>query len=202
APVAGFRTPPEATTAGGADAFLAFLDQELVPYVDRTYRTAPMRVLVGHSLGGLFALHALAKRPELFTGYVAMEPSVWWNDHQVLEQVRATLRQPAARRVRLMMVNTQKIDADTTQWGGAKPRVRYLTIKGETHASVAMAGMMQALRSMFADFQPTAWRPGTRPVAMLDRYDSLAARVGYKVPIPEHAFVQVIRMSIDSRYFD
>lgn len=37
------------------------------------------RVLVGHSLGGLFALQALFGRPELFSGYVAASPSIWWD---------------------------------------------------------------------------------------------------------------------------
>lgn len=38
--------------AGGADRFFAFLTDEVSPYVERHYRTAPMRVLAGHSLGG------------------------------------------------------------------------------------------------------------------------------------------------------
>jgi hypothetical protein len=102
----------------------------------------------------------------------------------------------------MMMVNTESLSLDTTYWGGAKPMVRHLATTDETHASMAMAGMMAALRTMFADFRPTAWRPGTRPIAMLERYDSLAARVGYAVPIPEQAFAQVVRMSLDSRHFE
>jgi hypothetical protein len=202
APVAGFRPPPEAGTAGGADRFLAFLAEELIPHLDRSYRTAPMRVLVGHSLGGLFALHALAKRPELFTGYVIMEPAVWWNNQREFEAARMVLTRPAARRARVMMVNTQSLGLDTTHWGGTMPMVRHVSTTDETHASMAMAGMMQALRYMFADFRPTQWRPGTRPIAMLERYDSLAERVGYAVPIPAQAYALVVRMSIDSRHFD
>ena len=202
APVAGFTIPPEAATAGGADRFLSFIADELLPHLDRGYRTAPMRVLVGHSLGGLFALHALAKRPGLFTGYVVMEPAVWWNDQRELDAARAVLTQPVARRARVMMVNADSMGLDTTHWGGARPMVRDLTVTGETHSSVAMAGMMAALRTLFADFRPTAWRPGTRPIAMLERYDSLAERVGYAVPIPASAFAEVVRMSIDSRHFD
>src|SRR5215510_16420973 len=77
APAAGFETPPEAQRPGGAAAFLSFMSDELVPWIDRSYRTAPLRVLVGHSLGGLFALYTIGQRPELFTGYVIMEPSAW-----------------------------------------------------------------------------------------------------------------------------
>jgi hypothetical protein len=67
---------------------------------------------------------------------------------------------------------------------------------------MAIAGMTQGLRTLFADFKPTQWQPGTRPIAMLDRYDSLAGRVGYAVPIPDDAYSLVVRMSLDSRHFD
>ncbi len=66
---------------GGADAFLRFVADELVPYIDRTYRTRPLRLIAGHSVGGLFAIHALITRPALFQGVIAASPSLVWN-HQ------------------------------------------------------------------------------------------------------------------------
>jgi hypothetical protein len=114
----------------------------------------------------------------------------------------AALRQPAARRARLVTVNTPRTGADTTRWGGDAPMVRELAVKGETHESMAAAGLLGALRTMFSDFSPADWRPGTRPIAMLDRYDSLAARVGYAVPIPARAYDATIRMAILAREYD
>jgi len=102
----------------------------------------------------------------------------------------------------VMLVNTERMAVDTTAWGGNRPMVRHLATAGETHASMAAAGMIVGLKTMFADFLPTDWRPGTQPIAMLERYDSLAARVGYAPPIPADAFATVVRMSIDSRHFD
>jgi predicted alpha/beta superfamily hydrolase len=201
-PVPGLTVPREAGSAGGAENFLRFLANELTPYLDSVYRTAPMRVIVGHSLGGLFALYALAKQPALFTGYVVMEPSVWWNEGREFAAAREALSRPEARRVRLMMVNTQPLGVDTTRCGGDGPMVRHLRTSDETHASMAAAGLLAALRTMFADFKPTPWRPGTRPIVMLERYDSLAARVGYDVPIPPFAFGRVARMSIHGRFFE
>lgn len=201
-PAAGFATPPEAQHPGGADAFLSFMSDELVPWIDRSYRTAPLRVLVGHSLGGLFALYTIAHRPNLFTGFLVMEPSAWWNDGAEWRAAQASLGTPAARRARVMLVNTERMAVDTTAWGGNRPMVRHLATSGETHTSMAAAGMIVGLKTMFADFLPTDWRPGTQPIAMLERYDSLAARVGYSPPIPADAYDKVVRMSIDSRHFD
>jgi len=197
-----FPMPPELPRAGGADAFLGFIGDELIPYVDRRYRTAPFRVLIGHSLGGLFATYALSHRPELFTGYVVLEPSLWWNRGAEVDKAKATLRGPRARHARVMMVNAESWGLDTTQWGSGGPMIRELAVLGETHASMPITGMTKALRAMFADFKPTEWRPGTHPIAMLDRYDSLTARVGYAVPIPADAFATVTRMSLDGRNFE
>lgn len=202
APMAGFTPPPAVSSAGGADRFLSFLGDELLPYLEKNYRVQPMRVLVGHSLGGLFAMYALGRKPDLFTGYLVMEPAVWWNNQHELEEARTVLATAAARRVRVMMVNAPRLKMDTTEWGGGAPMIRELEVSGETHTSMALAGMMLGLRTMFSDFQAPEWIPGTHPVAMLARYDSLASRVGFAIPIPEMTFAQVIRMSIHSRFFD
>ena len=64
---------------GGADKFLAFFEQELIPLVDKNYRTHDYKVISGASAGGVFALYALQTNPELFQAYIAYSPAVWWN---------------------------------------------------------------------------------------------------------------------------
>ena len=193
--------PPE-PNAGGADRFLSFLEEEAIPFVERSFRTAPMRVLIGHSLGGLFALHVIAKRPNVFTGYVIMEPAAWWNNQQPVAAARQALETPAARRARVMLVNAQSLGPDTAAWGGDRPMLRQITVAGESHASMAAIGIATGLRRLFEDYRPAQWKPGTSPITMLNRYDSLAARVGYEVPIPPETFEKVVRMSLNSRLFD
>ena len=63
--------------SGGAPRFLAFLERELIPFVESSFRAdSAHRVLLGNSLGGLFTLYAMLSRPGLFYGYVASSPSV------------------------------------------------------------------------------------------------------------------------------
>lgn len=64
---------------GGADKFLAFFEQELIPLVNKNYRTHDYKVISGASAGGVFALYALQANPELFQAYIAYSPAVWWN---------------------------------------------------------------------------------------------------------------------------
>lgn len=75
---------------GGADGFLDFLEQELKPELERRYRlNSHKATLFGHSLGGLFVLHALFNRPWLFHSFVAGSPSIWWNRRAVLDEIPA-----------------------------------------------------------------------------------------------------------------
>ncbi len=62
---------------GGAGPFLAFLKDELIPYVNQTYPSNGTNTLYGHSFGGVFALYAFAKAPDLFASYIAADPAFW-----------------------------------------------------------------------------------------------------------------------------
>jgi predicted alpha/beta superfamily hydrolase len=67
--------------SGGADNFLLFLKAELIPYINKTYPTRPEgNTLAGGSLGGLFVMYALLNEPSLFKSYIALDPSLFWDD--------------------------------------------------------------------------------------------------------------------------
>jgi predicted alpha/beta superfamily hydrolase len=61
-------------TSGGADVFLDFMKKELVPFVEKNYRTAPRRMFWSHSIGGLFGLYALLREPDLFQSVLVSSP--------------------------------------------------------------------------------------------------------------------------------
>ncbi|MFX3635388.1 MAG: alpha/beta hydrolase [Candidatus Pristimantibacillus sp.] len=73
---------------GGADAFLDFIESELKLEIAQDYPIDSSRQSIfGHSLGGLFVLHALFTRPQMFQSYVAGSPSIWWNNRMVLQEI-------------------------------------------------------------------------------------------------------------------
>ena len=73
--------------SGGADTFTRFLAEELIPYIDRTYPTSSHRVLIGHSYGGLFTINTLLHHQDLFTNYIAIDPSLDWDNQKLLHEV-------------------------------------------------------------------------------------------------------------------
>jgi predicted alpha/beta superfamily hydrolase len=75
---------------GGADAFLAFLADTLKPEIAARYpETGGEQILFGHSLGGLFAAHALLTRPDAFTSFIVGSPSLWWGGFSILQMLPA-----------------------------------------------------------------------------------------------------------------
>jgi predicted alpha/beta superfamily hydrolase len=74
-------TPTQTSTdSGGANRYVQFLKEELVPLISKKYHTDSERsALIGGSMGGLFVIHALLNAPRLFKSYVAVDPSLWWD---------------------------------------------------------------------------------------------------------------------------
>ncbi len=79
-------------TSGGADKFLTYLSDELTPFINKSYRTSDFNILVGHSFGGTFAVHALLTKPELFDAYVAISPALHYADNYLVNRSKTDLK--------------------------------------------------------------------------------------------------------------
>jgi predicted alpha/beta superfamily hydrolase len=81
---------PEAMRAhsGGGEKFISFIEKELIPYIDSTYPTEPYKTFMGHSLGGLMVMYTFLNKPELFNAYVAIDPSMFWHNQKLLNEIK------------------------------------------------------------------------------------------------------------------
>ncbi|HEX3386461.1 MAG TPA: alpha/beta hydrolase-fold protein, partial [Mucilaginibacter sp.] len=79
------NVPPD-KSSGGGEKFTDFIKTELMPHIDSIYPTASYKMLIGHSLGGLMAINTLINHPEMFNAYVAIDPSMWWDDRKLLNR--------------------------------------------------------------------------------------------------------------------
>lgn len=73
-------------TTGHSDKFIAFIEKELQPFIDKKYKTNNSKTIIGQSLGGLLETEILFKKPLLFNKYVIVSPSLWWNNGSILNQ--------------------------------------------------------------------------------------------------------------------
>lgn len=73
-------------TTGGSEKFISFIENELQPYIQRNYKTNFSKTIIGQSLGGLLATEILLKKPVLFSEYIIISPSIWWDNGSLLRQ--------------------------------------------------------------------------------------------------------------------
>jgi uncharacterized protein len=72
-------------TTGSSEKFIRFLETELQSYINRSFKTTGSNMLIGQSLGGLLATEVLLKKPYLFSQYVIVSPSLWWDNESLLK---------------------------------------------------------------------------------------------------------------------
>ncbi|MDR0428926.1 MAG: alpha/beta hydrolase [Tannerellaceae bacterium] len=70
---------------GGSEAFYQFLTTELRAVISTKYRTNGHNMLIGHSYGGLFTLYTFLRHTDSFDVYLALDPSLWWDNGQLSE---------------------------------------------------------------------------------------------------------------------
>lgn len=166
------RHAAEFPQAGGARRFQDFIGNEVIPFVEARYRTASGRALMGESLAGLFVVDTFLHRPQLFRDYIAISPSLWWDDQHFARDGGQDLEGRAASNTRLYLAIAN--EGGATQAGMARflgllevaPRGsvswRYSDRSAtETHATIYHAAALDALRWLYAmpepDYGPTPW---------------------------------------------
>jgi hypothetical protein len=103
-------------TSGGYNNFISFINKELIPYIDSNYQTAPYKILIGHSLGGLTVMNTIIKSPEMFNAYVAIDPSLWWDNQISLKEANNALsdKEFENKKLFLAIANNMNKGMDTT----------------------------------------------------------------------------------------
>jgi uncharacterized protein len=166
-----------AKNSGGGERFTAFIENELVPHIDSIYPTLSYRVLLGHSLGGIMAINALVHHKNLFRGYIAVDPSMWWDSQKLLHEARQTLQSNQSPGISLFLgmantlppgMDTASIKNDTSSGtihsrsilqlrdyimgskGGLKANFKYYN--EDSHGSILLIATYDALHFIFKDY--------------------------------------------------
>jgi uncharacterized protein len=167
-----------AEVSGGGEAFMAFIEKELIPEIDSMYHTTKYRMLIGHSTGGLTVINTLVHHRDLFKSYVAIDPSMWWDKQKLLKETKKSLETSTYSGISLFlgMAHTQPNDMDTTKVKSDTSsstfhsrsilllsrylidnrknglQVNFKYYDNDTHASVPLITTYDALRFIFGDY--------------------------------------------------
>jgi len=77
---------------GGSTNYIAFLEKELQPYIEKKYKATTNRTIIGESMAGLLITDIALNHPALFNTYIIVSPSLWWGDEALLHQPNALLQ--------------------------------------------------------------------------------------------------------------
>lgn len=162
-----------AQASGGGERFTEFLANELIHYIEKNYPASNERMLIGHSLGGLLVINTLIRHPHLFNKYLAIDPSLWWDDWKLLKQSAQVLQEQnyEGKSLYVAIANTVPTDTLTAQQDTSEATTHYRAIThfvrmlrtepprgldwraqfypDENHGSVALAGELDALRFLY-----------------------------------------------------
>ncbi|MCV9926975.1 alpha/beta hydrolase-fold protein [Flavobacterium sp. LS1R49] len=180
-------SPEGSKTSGGNENFIAFIEKELIPYIETNYPTTPYKMLVGHSFGGLMAINTVANHTNLFNSYVAIDPSMWWDKQKFLEESKKAFVQKKFKNTSLFLgiANTMEIGMDTIS-------VKKDTTQNTRHirAILELANTLKKNKQNQLNFQSKYYdKDDHGSIPLIAEYDALRFIFGfYKVTLTSSDF--------------
>jgi predicted alpha/beta superfamily hydrolase len=142
----------QSPTSGGSAKFIAFISEELQPFIGKNFRTNSSKTLIGQSLGGLLATEILFKKPQLFSKYIIISPSLWWNNESILKMKPAS--QQDGTKVYIAVGNEEKVMKDDARklvsvlnLQGKKTKVYFKYFPQEDHATILHLAAYDAFKT-------------------------------------------------------
>jgi predicted alpha/beta superfamily hydrolase len=183
---------------GGADKFINFFRNDLIPYIEENYRTQPFRIHAGWSFGGLFVGHSFITDPNLFDAYISISPTNWWNNNSTIIKTDELLSDfPLKNKFYYMTVGseteqmikgTQDMADVFAKYPDHGVEFTYKFMEKENHGSIPHRTLYDALELLYEDweFETTSeFMEQPSLMAIDEHFANLSNRFGYKITTPE-----------------
>lgn len=180
---------------GGAYNFKCFLSKELLPKIEKIYRTNGFRILSGHSASGQFVLYTLTTEPSLFNAYFAFSPSLDWDDNLPQRSLQESFEHTDSLKAFLYFAWSDDFGQSLADDQGLlkiletkSPKFFRWTGKGfpdETHVSIPLLAQIDALRRLYAGYRLHDDLLGKGFEYAENHFKKVSEVVGYTIPIPE-----------------
>jgi predicted alpha/beta superfamily hydrolase len=190
--------------SGGGETFLQFLTKELFPKIEAEYRTLPYRVYVGHSLGGLTSTFSLLKHPGLFDGYLAIDPSLWWDGAKYVNEAPTDLKNYGTSKVQRFYLSVveakgepianfhvasiHKLGEQLKNHAPQNLHWKVDVIPNTDHSSIPLLSWYQGLQFIFAGYDVNHYTFMQDPDLIEKHYAKLEKELGLKMSPPEDVF--------------
>lgn len=196
------------TNSGGSDNFTSFLAEELKVKIDSTYRTNGYNILIGHSFGGLFVMNTLVHHTDLYNAYVAIDPSLWWDQKKVYNEAETIWKTKdfEHRSLYIAMARDEERPDDVQKHSKTiadfcktvlnsapdnKLNTGWKYYEDEDHGTILMPGIFDALRTIFDGIKLPVKQIPNNPDLIIEHYNKLSERLGHTF-IPDEILVDNI----------
>jgi uncharacterized protein len=186
--------------SGGGDKFLAFLKEELIPFVKSNYRTQPYSILFGHSLTGMFDIYTLAKEKELFNAFIIASPYLMYDNEIALKSLETFLKDSPNLNHSIYITigdepdyyaSLDKLSILFNTYSTEKLNWKYVKMENEDHGSIPHKTIYDGLEFIYSDWRITNDQLAEGIDAIDEHYSNLSKRFGYEIKIPEFLLNQL-----------
>lgn len=190
--------------SGGANDFMNFINKELMPEINKSYRTVSQSMIIGHSMGGLFALHCLLENPKMFSYYLLIDPSWFWDHNYIGKKGKEILSKKTDIKARIFigLANNLQDDKRHYKWGeqfynllkeNKSPdlQVGFKYFADEKHLTVPIPATYYGLRYIFKPYEIDL-NEATKNPEVLDNYNAKTYKELFLEIKPDENFVNTI----------
>ncbi|MCK5052249.1 MAG: hypothetical protein KAS53_11045 [Candidatus Cloacimonetes bacterium] len=182
-------------TSGGAENFLKFISDELIPYIEDNFRTTPYRILVGHSYGGTFTTYAFLEKPDTFDSYIAISPYLHWDEQLLVTKAETVLPSSYGKNKYFYMTLGDEppyipaIDKFVSLIEAKSPKnleFTYIQMIKETHGSIPHLTVYYGLEKLYGDWNLPQAKYEEGLAAIDDHYKNISDKFNYDIETPEY----------------
>ncbi|WP_027077985.1 alpha/beta hydrolase-fold protein [Maribacter antarcticus] len=188
--------------SGGADDFLEFIQKELIPFVEKNYRTNSYRTFVGYSFTGLPVLQALFSIPETFNSYLVIDFSAWWDNEIMIQRFKKFSKEYKESKRDIFFTTVDRVsnnvypEAYNAGWNFIQEfeqntpsnitfDYKKYKYKEENHHSMPLISFIDGMKYIFRGHMINYDEMYTNPKLIKTKFSKLSQRLGYNVYLPE-----------------
>jgi hypothetical protein len=210
--------PETGLPEGKGEHFFEFIGQELLPYIEKTYRIAPFKIIAGHDVTAGFLNFYLYKDQPLFNAYISLSPELPTRMEEIIPQRLSAINQPisyyqATADGDLKTTQERIIQLDSAAITIKKPNLNYLfdNFKGASHYSLVLHAIPNALYQFFGVYQPISVSEFNEKIAILpsgyvkyleNKYEIIEKSLAIKMPIRINDFKAIEAAIMKNKAYD
>ncbi len=188
------NSQPFLKTTGGGDNFLNFMREELAPFIEKNYTSSKFRIFAGHSFGGLLAVHAFLEQSDFYNAFIAIDPSLWWDDGILNKHLSEKISKPRNTKNtfymssanndggngNIMIAPQEEFMEKLLKWDTDTLNIKSDYYENEHHGSVDLISFFNGLEFIFKNYRFSFDKAIEDPTFLDRHFEVFSSQVGYQ----------------------